>query len=144
MAYCTVGDITNSIGTISVAQLTDDTGGETINAGIVSDAIVKADRYINTYCRGTHTVPWAVTPEPVREVSIDLSIRYLYERRTNLELTEGLKDRWKRAEQMLKDIASGKILIDDATSWQNTAGIWAAGDGTETEVYDDDYLDNFA
>jgi len=143
MAYCTSEDITISISTTQVAQLTDDTGGITINAAAVTDAISKADKYINLKCRGTHTVPWTTTPEPIGWISVDLSIRNLYERRPDTEATDSLKGRWKRAETLLTDIANGKTLIDDETSHINSGGQWATNTVTSDKVYTDAYLDTF-
>lgn len=143
MAYCTQRDLTLAISTAEVANLTDDVGNITIDALNVTAAIEKADKYINLKCRGTHTVPWTTTPEPIGWISIDLSIRNLYERRPDLEANDSLKGRWNRAEKLLTDIASGKQLIDDSTSFQNTAGIWATNKVSSDKVFTSTVLDKF-
>ena len=143
MAYCTSADLTISISTTEVGRLTNDLGGITINSLAVDDAISKADKYINLKCRGTHTVPWTVTPEPIGWISVDLSIRNLYERRPDLEATKSLMGRWKRAEKLLTEIANGDLKIDDDTSFSNTAGIWASNKTTSSKVYTGTYLDTF-
>lgn len=143
MAYCTTADLTAAISTAQVAQLTDDTGGITINATHVTAAIDKADKYINLVLRGTHTVPFTTTPEPIGEISVDLSIRALYERRPDLEVSEGFKDRWKRSEKVLDRIAKGEIKIDDSTSFRNTASVWGTNKTTADKVYTDTELDKF-
>ncbi len=143
MAYCTEADLITAISTAEVAQLSDDTGAGSVNSANVTGAIEKADKYINLKCRGTHTVPWATTPEPIGWISIDLSVRNLYERRANLEANDAMKGRWKRAEALLTDIANGKVLIDDSTSFSNTAGIWATSKSSTDKVYTDTYLSGY-
>ena len=143
MAYSVQANLESAIGSLSLAQLTDDVGGITINAAHVTDAITKADRYIDLHLRGTHTVPFTTTPEPIGQISVDLAVRYVYERRPNTEATESLKDRWTRAEKLLEKIARGIIKIDDSTSFRNTASIWDTGVTTDNTVYTDDYFDKF-
>jgi phage gp36-like protein len=143
MAYCTQAQLNAAISTEQVAQLTDDTGGITVNAAHVTNAITKADKYIDLLLRGTHTVPFTVTPEPIGEISIDLSIRNLYERRPDLENPPGLKIRYDRSMDLLKRIAKGEIKIDDSTSFANTAGRWQANEAKTTRIYTSTYMDKY-
>jgi phage gp36-like protein len=144
MAYCTSGDLVDALSSVSIAQLTDDVGGITINATYVSAAISKADAYINFYLRGKSILPLTTVPEPIGQISIDLSIRYLYERRSNLEAAgEGWETRWKRADKMLQDISNGKLLIDDSDSYVNKQEVYETSTATTDQVYNSAKLDEF-
>ncbi len=143
MAYCTEANLIASLSTASIAELTDDVGSETINSTYVSAAITKADNYINGYCRSTFTVPWSSTPALIGSISVDLSIRNLYERRPDLEATETLRDRFKRSEKLLEKIAIGKVQIDDSTSFQNTAGVWSSNKTASDITYTSTEMDKY-
>jgi phage gp36-like protein len=143
MAYCTQADITKAIPDADVIRLTDDTGAGTINATNVAEAIAKADAVINVYLRIGHTTPLATVPPEIRQISVDLTIYFLFKRRRIESDDPGLETIFKNNVNMLKEIRDGNLLIDDTTSFANTAGLWACNRTSDDKVFTDDVLDTF-
>lgn len=80
MAYCTQGDILKGISQQELAELTTESG-ETPEAGLVTEAIAKADAEIDAYCGVRYQVPFAPVPEMVRALSVSMAIYHLFTRR---------------------------------------------------------------
>lgn len=145
MSYCELADIITELSTDTVAQLTDDTNGASLVTATVTAAITAADDEINAYCRPQHTVPFSSTPNLIQRLSVSLSVYNLYSRRRESDnyANEELDNRYERALKTLKDIAKGVILLDDATSFQNTAGNYTSNKTSSDKVYTSTCLDTY-
>jgi phage gp36-like protein len=115
MPYCTLDDITATVTTDDVLQLTDDEGAGVINTVRVDEAIAKSDGLILAF---TGVVPDPV-PEIIRQISVELSIYHLYKRRFASNMPESIDKGYSRAIDLLKQIQSGKISIGAAEADQS-------------------------
>lgn len=110
MAYTTVAEIKKAISEEIVKQLTDDDNiGEIVEANVTA-AIARADAEIDGYCgsQGRHLVPFTTVPAVVAGLSLDMSIYYLYKRRT---VPEDVQKAYDNAIARLKDIAKGLLSL---------------------------------
>jgi len=143
MAYSTQVNIEDAITTAKAAQLTDDSGGLTVDATVITNAIAWADDKINGYLRAQHTVPITPVPNLVKQMSIDLTVYRLYTRRLGDDLPETITEQKKDAITQLKDINRGSLKLSDSTSFAGTAGVYAGSKVSTDEIYTDDTLDEY-
>ncbi|PKN05552.1 MAG: hypothetical protein CVU74_01095 [Deltaproteobacteria bacterium HGW-Deltaproteobacteria-9] len=108
MAYCILADIKKALSEEIIKQLTDDDNiGEIISAN-VTKAIARADAEIDGYCAVKYAVPFTTVPPVVAGLSLDMSIYYLYKRRT---VSEDVQKSYDNAIARLKDIAKGLLSL---------------------------------
>jgi phage gp36-like protein len=108
MPYCTLTDIKKAISDEIVKQLTDDDNiGEIVEANVTT-AIARADAEIDGYCAVKYAVPFTTVPEVVAGLSLDMSIYYLYKRRT---VSDDVQKSYDNAIARLKDIAKGLLSL---------------------------------
>lgn len=125
MAYSTQSDIEQRLPAVSLAQLTDDVGGQTISSAPINRAIADADSTINSFARGKHgTLPFNPVPESVRRWSVSLAILNLYKRRVDLRVPDGVKEDIELVKTELRALRDNKILIDDDDSDANQANMY--------------------
>ena len=100
MNYCTYEDIQGHIPEARLVEVTDDlapnASGE-VKVAIVEKAIKESSPR-----------PFQSVPEVLRMVCVDLSIYNLYERVTELNITDGMKLRYDNAIKLLIRIANGE------------------------------------
>jgi phage gp36-like protein len=109
MAYCTEADLLHRVDEDTLSQLTSDTGG--VDSAVVDRAISAADEEIDGYLAVHYTLPFAVTPDRVRDLSADIAIYNLYGRR-DADIPENRKDRYRDAVAFLRKLAEGKAVLD--------------------------------
>jgi phage gp36-like protein len=115
MAYCTLTDLKNTIPEEQLKQLSDDSDVDTIDVEKVTESIRKADTVIDGYCRGRYSVPLVTVPEAIRNVSIGLSLYYLFSRSLMLTMPDSIKEMYAEAMRVLKDIQAGRFSPFEAT-----------------------------
>jgi len=108
MSYCTPSDIEIAISTDIVIQLTDDNNTGSVITENVIKAIARADAEIDGYCAVKYAVPFTTVPPVVAGLSLDISIYYLYKRRT---VSEDVQNSYDHAIARLKDIAKGILTL---------------------------------
>jgi phage gp36-like protein len=111
MAYCTQSDLSASVESTLLVDLTDDLGAGSIDAAKITRAIADADSVIDGYARGIYSVPIPIPlPTLIRKLSVDLSLYNLFSRRGSaFELPAWIETKHKDAMSMLRDIRDGKI-----------------------------------
>lgn len=111
MNYCTYEDIQGHIPEARLVEVTDDlapnASGE-VKVAIVEKAIKESSTLIDSYVRKRFPRPFQSVPEVLRMVCVDLSIYNLYERVTELNITDGMKLRYDNAIKLLIRIANGE------------------------------------
>jgi len=142
MAYCISTDIINALSAVTVAELTDDSQGTTIDNTVLSAKIAEADAFINTYLRSQHTVPISPVPESVKMFSIHITSKFLFDRRTQAEDSQ-VEANYETALEKLKKIAHHELTIDDSESVANTGGFYRTNKIATDKVYTDTELDKF-
>ena len=118
MPYCNKIDLIQARSEELIKDLSNESGdkSESIDDEIVADRIRQADSLIDGYLRGRLPVPIAdtpdETPELIKSISTDLSIYYLYKRVSGMLLPDDIKELYKEALRLLKDIQKGVLTID--------------------------------
>lgn len=125
MNYCTYEDIQGHIPEARLVEVTDDlapnASGE-VKVAIVEKAIKESSTLIDSYVRKRFPRQFQSVPEVLRMVCVDLSIYNLYERVTELNITDGMKLRYDNAIKLLIRIANGEqdIGVDSDESVTET------------------------
>lgn len=114
MNYCTLEDIRGHVPDARLVEVTDDltpnADGE-IKQDIVGKAIEESSTLIDAYIGKRYRLPLPGVPSVLRSVCVDLSIYNLYERITEMNISEGMKLRYNNAIALLKRIADGEASI---------------------------------
>jgi phage gp36-like protein len=116
MNYCTLEDIRGHVPEARLVEITDDTNPNatgSVNEAVVDKAIAESSNVIDAYIGKRFKLPLPGIPSVLRTICIDLSIYNLYERVTELNVSDGMQLRYKNAVSLLKDIADGKASIGD-------------------------------
>ena len=132
MAYCTQQDILDSgISSEELAQLTSDEDG-VIDGATVTRAITASDEEINGYVAVKYNVPLNPVPSMIKSISITIAKYKLFEGRAHRlgGINEAVKDAYKRATDVLKDISKGLISlgVDPPPTKSTTTGGSFKGD----------------
>lgn len=114
MNYCTLDDIKGHVPDRRLVELTDDLNpndeGSIVEA-VVAKAIDEAATLVDAYIGKRYSLPLPSVPPVLRMVAVDLSIYNLYERLTEMNVTDGMKLRYNNAVALLKQIASGDLPL---------------------------------
>jgi len=143
MAYCFQADVENDLTGITLAELTDDIGGITVNVTHFEACRDAADDVINAYCRLQHDIPFNPVPNLIKRISIKKSKKRLYERRANLASDEDIRIQYDDAMKLLDKIRKGDILIDDSDSSQNTGAVVDSNKESTDKIYTSTELDRY-
>ena len=108
MPYCTQTDIEKLIPVEELAEVTAETG-ETPDAAIIAEAILKADAEIDSYLGVRYCLPLASAPDRVKSLSVDMAIYHLYSRRS--VAPEVRQKKYEEALDFLREVAKGKAII---------------------------------
>lgn len=114
MNYCTLEDIRGHVPEARLVEITDDTHPNntgSVQGGIVEKAIEESSNIIDAYIGKRFKLPLPGIPSVLRSICVDLAIYNLYERVTEMNVTEGMKLRYNNAVAMLKRIADGEMSI---------------------------------
>lgn len=143
MPYSTQADLADAVTEQRLIQLTDDESVGTINDARVVKAIAAADALIDSYIRGNHTVPLNPTTDRIRQVSVDIAVYFLYKRRREMEMPDDLVKDYDRQISFLRDVQSGKVLLDTPTASPNTGGMFKSNKTAESRVFSSAILEGF-
>jgi phage gp36-like protein len=144
MAYCTVTDISNAITSEKVKQLTDDPGLGQIDQALVAAVITAADELINGFLRaGGYTLPLASTPPILLDVSVDIVVFKLYERKFRTNMPESIVKKYDSMIKLMKDIQKRVFLIGADTAVEAVGGNYASNKTAEDRVFTQDVLDTY-
>lgn len=114
MNYCTLEDIRGHVPEARLVEITDDTNPNatgTVNVAVVEKAIAESSDIIDAYIGKRFKLPLPGIPSVLRTICVDLSIYNLYERVTELNVSDGMQLRYKNALSLLKGIADGEVSI---------------------------------
>lgn len=149
--YCTLVDLKKLQPESILLQLADDENEGTFvldspniaYSNIVS-AITDADAVVDSYLSGRYTVPVSSpVPSIVRQISANLALVTLYERRRELDIPEGLADRRKRHIQHLKDIQAEKASIPELEDEKKSPAIVCINKTDSDRMFSDSLLNQF-
>lgn len=116
MAYSTLNDLIAASSAKDILELTDDARIGEINEGFVSEAVSKADALIDSYVSGRYRVPIAApVPLIIGDISAQLAIYYLYERRFRADMPESIMKIYQNLIAQLKAVHDGMMDIPAET-----------------------------
>ena len=81
MAYCDLTDIQKYKDPAVYVQITNDLDGDTVDNGIIDEIVDKSANIIDSYIGGRYPLPLEVIPKIIRNIAIDLTVKFLYDRR---------------------------------------------------------------
>lgn len=119
MPYSTFADLKKLLPEENIIQLTDDenlkpAAIDPVNPahaaiiGRIDEAIETADSEIDGYCAVKYTVPFSTVPRLITGLSVEITIYYLYARRT---VPPRIEKRYDMAVARLKDISRGLLTL---------------------------------
>lgn len=114
MNYCTLEDIRGHVPEARLVEITDDANPNatgTVNVAVVEKAIAESSVIIDACIGKRFKLPLPGIPSVLRTICVDLSIYNLYERVTELNVSDGMQLRYKNALSLLKGIAEGEVSI---------------------------------
>lgn len=146
MAYCGISDISAVLAEVEIARLTDDIGGEIINSNIVDNAISAADELIDGYLRSRYSsLPLSTVPKLITNISVDLAIFYLHQRRFRTNMPESIESQYKNQVRILEQIQKGFISLGIepvSTETKQTGGV-RVNKTSADRYFNNDLMKNF-
>lgn len=118
MNYATQQDMVERFGELELAQLSDRTNGEQIDAAIIERALTDAAAEINTYLGGRYSLPLDSIPDVLVRLNADMARYHLYDDKA----TEAVRTRYQDALDSLKRISNGTAHLPAATLLTPAAG----------------------
>ena len=109
--YSTYSDLVKASSENDIIQLSDDNHDRASDAGVVEEAISKADAIIDSYVGGRYRVPLTEVPRTIGDISAQLAIYFLYERRHRANMPPSIMEIYKNLIARLKDIHEGRISL---------------------------------
>ena len=104
--YAVQADLLHRLTAAELVQLTDDARSGTVNAAIVSGALVEATGQIDSYVRARYQTPLQTSSTATR-LCRDIAVYLLYQRRPQ-QMKDTVRQAYEDAVSFLKDIATGK------------------------------------
>nr|BDD46394.1 hypothetical protein 12 [bacterium] len=143
--YCALSDIVSVVPESEIARLTDDTSGRTLNENVVNEAISKGDELINGYLRSRYDVPLTSAPLLVRNISVDLAVYFLYQRRYRANMPESVENQYKTSVKTLGEIQKGfvNLGIEPQSDEGGQVGIYRTNKTSSSKLFNKEFLDKF-
>ncbi len=117
--YCTTNDIASNVFASDLYDLTKSANDVSINntlsatqLTLIESLIAKADNEINDFCRVRYDVPFTIVPGTIKDISISITIYWLYSRSKDIEYDHPKRIRYNDAINRLKLIMGGNIVLD--------------------------------
>ncbi|MBQ3922301.1 MAG: DUF1320 domain-containing protein [Spirochaetales bacterium] len=141
MAYCDLTDIQKYKDPAVYVQITNDLDGDTVDNGIIDEIVDKSANIIDSYIGGRYPLPLEVIPKIIRNIAIDLTVKFLYDRRLG-EKDEIIEEAYENAIALLKDIRDGKLFIPELeTTQEKLVGGYAVKQNNR--IFTDEVLESF-
>jgi len=107
--YCTQADLEKRIRPSELVQLANDTGGSTVDADILNEAIDDASSEIDAVAGARYSVPFSPIPDFIVKLACDLTLVALAERRG--AAPKWVETRAARVRSNLKRLAAGTLTL---------------------------------
>lgn len=111
--YNTKDDILGELSEETLIQLTDDDNLGVVDDVKVAQALTASAAMIDGYCGKLYQVPFAVCPDFIKALDLDITVYNLFSRRENVP--ENRKTRRDNAVKNLEQIAKGLVTLGIAT-----------------------------
>ena len=117
--YIVQADIEQQISAAVVIQLTDDSGGETVDLANLNAVIDDAEGIANGYLEDRYTVPLSPVPPGLKTAVVDIAVYRLHLRRPG-SVTDDVSRQFKMAMDFLRDVAKGVASLGTTTPAPDT------------------------
>jgi phage gp36-like protein len=98
-----------------LVQLTDDDNSGVVDTDVVNAALEEASGTVESYCRARYATPLQ-TSDVVTARTLDITVYLLFSRRRSFKVSETVRQRYEDAIAFLKDVASGRVQLDQPVS----------------------------
>ena len=122
MPYSTYEELVKASSEDDVIQLSDDNCDGIADAGVVTEAISKADAIIDSYIGGRYVTPLSTVPLIIGDISTQLAIYFLWERRHRQDMPQSLMEIYKNLIARLKSVHDGQIDLPIMPKGDGTPG----------------------
>lgn len=138
--YLTVDDIlADGLSEQSLIDLTDDTNTGVVDNTKVEAAISRAQTEVDTHLGVRFEVPFPSNgiPQQVKDITRDITVYRLYQRRHPEAVPEGIRQSYDDAVSLLKRIAQGTAVLPVAqiASLEKSPGLVATNKRAKDRVY---------
>ncbi len=116
MSYCSTDDIQSVITNDDLVQLTNDSGGDSVDTTKITEAISYVDNIIDGYLRGRYDLPLASTPDELKYIAVDFVVYRLYSRRMSTEVPRSISEKHETVINLLSRIQKGTFNLGIETS----------------------------
>jgi phage gp36-like protein len=124
----------------TVGAFVETAGSENAPYLVVKSAIEESDVLVDSYLSGRYDVPIAAPiPDIIRQMSGNLALCNLYDRRRELDIPEGIDSRRKRYMKILEDIKAEKANIPELA--KTTPAAFVTDKSDTDQMFTDDLLD---
>jgi phage gp36-like protein len=136
MAYATQDDLVPlRLTQKELIELTDDDGAaDQPVAAVVNAALEEASGTIESYCRSRYATPLQVS-DVVKARTLDIAVYLLFSRRRNFKVDETVRTRYEDAIAFLKDVASGKVQLDQPATAAPQTSLQGAAIGDRPHTF---------
>ncbi|MGH9861987.1 MAG: phage protein Gp36 family protein [Candidatus Acidiferrales bacterium] len=140
MAYCTQSDLLNQLTQAELVQLTNDTGGGTVDTTKVDAAIAAASATIDAYAGARYTLPLQAS-DKIKQLAVDLAIYELEKRRRRVRgATLAARD---GALSFLRDLARGQAVLDQPAGAPAQTSEAEVKKTEQERIFSDEKLEGF-
>ena len=148
MPYSTLDDLKKALPVQTLLQLCDDD-----NVGVIVTsppntaynnivhAIEQADNLIDSYVGDRYDIPEEDVPGVIRDASVNLAICFLFDRKREMDVPDGVERRRKAAITWLKDVQSKKASIPELKESRNP--MYSVSKTEDDRMFTDTILDQY-
>ena len=111
MGYCSNSDVSAVIANDDLVQLTNDSGGSSVDTDKITDSINYVDNIIDGYLRGRYDLPLNTTPDELKHLAVDFTVYRLYSRRMYTDIPAVVKQKYDDVIKILEKIQIGTFNL---------------------------------
>lgn len=145
-SYCTQADLIEKLPETDLVSLSNDTEAAIINSARVNNLISENSDLIDSYLRGSYTLPLSEVPTLLKTICCYLVIYALYVRRFGGDpegIPQAIQENNKQARADLERIQKGIIVLDVGDDTDTPGANLFLTDGAGPVEFDSDTMDLF-
>jgi phage gp36-like protein len=141
MSYATQADLVpRRLTQSSWCELTNDAGGNTVDATNVTNILTEASALVDSYCVNRYTIPLQPS-EQVKGLVLDIAVYKLFQRRRRMP--QEVNDAYAATIKFLQDVSTEKAGLDQPTGALPQTLERNRGRRRKDERFSDDNLKGF-
>lgn len=140
--YCSLSDLQKYKDPAVYVQITNDDNGSAADEDIVDEIINKSCNIIDSFIAGRYALPLSVTPNIIRNIAIDLTVKFLYDRRLSVK-DEIIEYAYSEAMKLLGLIRDGKLCIPELEEADKKTSAYGVSTKCGDRFFTDKILESF-